>query len=112
MMGLIDDILGWKKGISQIQHLIYPILFSIPIIILSIVFDITQMYIPLIGNLNLGLVYAFIFVPVALTATTNALNLLAGFNGLEAGLGILIFLTISIFSLFFGNITLLIIGAG
>ncbi len=109
MMGLIDDILGWKKGISQIQHLIYPILFSIPIIILSIVFDITQMYIPLIGNLNLGLVYAFIFVPVALTATTNALNLLAGFNGLEAGLGILIFLTISIFSLFFGNITLLII---
>jgi len=29
VVGFIDDILGWKKGISQIQHFIYPIFFFI-----------------------------------------------------------------------------------
>jgi UDP-N-acetylglucosamine--dolichyl-phosphate N-acetylglucosaminephosphotransferase len=108
-VGFIDDILGWKKGISQIQHFIYPLVFSIPLIIYALIYEITTLYIPLLGVLNVGLVYAFILVPIAFTATTNLLNLLAGFNGLEAGMGIIIFLTISIFSIFQGNITLVII---
>ncbi len=108
-VGFIDDILGWKKGISQIQHFLYPIFFSIPMVIYALIYDITSIYIPLIGVLNVGLIYAFILIPIALTATSNALNLLAGFNGLEAGMGIIIFLTLSIFSLMSGNYTLLII---
>lgn len=109
IMGFIDDILGWKKGISQIQHFVYPIIFSIPIIIYGIIYQLESIYIPLLGTLNVGFVYSLIFIPVAITATTNAVNLLAGYNGFEAGMGIIIFLTISIFSLFLGNITLLII---
>lgn len=108
-VGFIDDILGWKKGISQLQHFLYPIFFSIPMVVYALVFKVTSIYIPIIGVLNVGLIYAFIFVPVALTATSNLLNLLAGFNGLESGMGIIIFLTISIFSLMQGNFTLLII---
>ncbi|MCK9544700.1 MAG: hypothetical protein M0R03_22000 [Novosphingobium sp.] len=108
-VGFIDDILGWKKGISQLQHFIYPLLFSIPLIIYALLHNISTLYVPLIGNLNVGLIYAFILVPIAFTATTNLLNILAGFNGLEAGMGIIIFLTISIFSIFLGNITLLLI---
>jgi UDP-N-acetylglucosamine--dolichyl-phosphate N-acetylglucosaminephosphotransferase len=44
-----------------------------------------------------------------MTAATNAFNLLAGFNGLEAGLSIIIFTTISFISFMQGNITLLIV---
>jgi UDP-N-acetylglucosamine--dolichyl-phosphate N-acetylglucosaminephosphotransferase len=108
-LGFIDDILGWKKGISQIQHFLMPIIFSIPMIVYALIFDVSSIYIPLIGILNVSFIYAFIFVPVAITATSNSLNLLAGYNGFEAGMGIIIFLTISIFSLFLGNFTLLII---
>ncbi len=108
-LGFIDDILGWKKGISQIQHFLMPIIFSIPMIIYAFIFGISSIYLPLFGVFNVGLIYAFIFVPVALTATSNSLNLLAGYNGFEAGMAIIIFLTISIFSLFQKNFTLLII---
>ncbi|HRT03443.1 MAG TPA: UDP-N-acetylglucosamine--dolichyl-phosphate N-acetylglucosaminephosphotransferase, partial [Candidatus Diapherotrites archaeon] len=54
-------------------------------------------------------IYAIVLVPIAITATTNAFNLLAGFNGVEAGMSIIIFITISIFALFKGNITLLLV---
>jgi len=109
IIGMIDDILGWKKGISQLQHFLYPLLFSVPMIVYALIYNLSSIYIPLFGTLNVGLVYVFILVPIAMTATTNVLNLLAGFNGLEAGMGIIIFLTISIFSLFLGNYTLLLI---
>jgi UDP-N-acetylglucosamine--dolichyl-phosphate N-acetylglucosaminephosphotransferase len=109
IIGFVDDILGWKKGISQIQHFIIPIIFSIPMVIYGILYNLNNLYIPLIGNLNVNLIYPFILIPIAITATTNAVNLLAGYNGFEAGIAIIIFLTISVFSLFLGNFTLLVI---
>jgi len=108
-IGFVDDVLGWKKGISQLQHFIYPILFSIPMIIFAIIYQINSIYIPYFGALQLGLIYAWILVPIAIDATTNSFNLLAGFNGLEAGLSIIIFSTIGIITFFRGEITLLII---
>ncbi|MDD3178095.1 MAG: hypothetical protein PHR26_01115 [Candidatus ainarchaeum sp.] len=108
-LGFIDDTLGWKKGISQFQHFLYPIIFSLPIILLTLFFGKTSFYIPLFGNLYIGVLYSFLLVPIAITATTNAFNLLAGYNGLEAGLGIIIFFTISIFTIFEQNFIILII---
>lgn len=109
IIGFVDDILGWKKGISQIQHFSLPIIFSIPMIIYGIIYSLNNLYIPLIGNINFNLFYPFILIPIAITATTNAVNLLAGYNGIEAGMGLIIFLTIAIFSLFLGSFTLLVI---
>ena len=45
----------------------------------------TSVFIPTIGNINLGLLYPLVAVPLAETASANFANLLAGFNGLEAG---------------------------
>ncbi|HOD89526.1 MAG TPA: hypothetical protein PKK56_00355 [archaeon] len=109
IIGILDDALGWKKGINQWQHFILPLLFSIPVIIYAISQNFNSIYIPFLGTLNVGYIYAIILVPIAITATTNAFNLLAGFNGMEAGMSIIIFITISIFALFKGNITLLLI---
>ena len=41
--------------------------------------------IPEIGSINLGLLYPLVAVPLAITTSANFSNLLAGFNGLEAG---------------------------
>ena len=108
-VGFIDDVLGWKKGISQLQHFIFPILFSIPMVLFALFYGINNLYIPFIGVVNLGLFFAWIFVPLVMTSATNAFNLLAGFNGLEAGLSIIIFSTISIIAFIQGQVTLLIV---
>lgn len=108
-LGLVDDILGWKKGISQIQHFLFPLLLSVPIIVYTILVGYSSIYVPIFGVVSVGVIYSWLFVPIALTATTNSFNLLAGYNGLETGLGIFIFLTISILAFFSNNFTLLII---
>ena len=109
-MGFLDDILGWKKGITQWQHFYFPMILSFPIIIYTIISNSTSIYFPAAGIIiNLGLIYSLVFVPIIITATTNSFNLLAGYNGLEAGLGVIIFSTIALFSLVLHNFTLSII---
>ncbi|MDA4126809.1 MAG: UDP-N-acetylglucosamine--dolichyl-phosphate N-acetylglucosaminephosphotransferase, partial [Thaumarchaeota archaeon] len=41
--------------------------------------------IPLLGSVHLGILYPLVAVPLAITTSANFSNLLAGFNGLEAG---------------------------
>jgi len=108
-LGFVDDALGWKKGISQIQHFLFPIIISVPIIIFTLFFGKTSLFIPFFGDIYIGVLYSWILVPIAITATTNAFNLLAGYNGFEAGIGIIIFLTISIFAILESNIIILLI---
>jgi UDP-N-acetylglucosamine--dolichyl-phosphate N-acetylglucosaminephosphotransferase len=42
-------------------------------------------FIPVVGTIELGLLYPLIATPLAVTTSANFANLLAGFNGLEAG---------------------------
>jgi len=44
-----------------------------------------SIFVPEIGSVNLGLLYPLVAVPLAITTSANFSNLLAGFNGLEAG---------------------------
>lgn len=81
MVGMIDDILG----LSQRTRTILPIVASLPIII--VLGGDRTMLIPLLGTVHLGMVYPLILVPIGFTAASNLVNLLAGFNGLEAGMG-------------------------
>lgn len=101
LLGIIDDFLGWKKGIRQHQHAILPIFASIPLIVaLS---NQTTIIIPFIGETYVGLLYPLLFVPLAITGATNAFNMLAGHNGLEAGLGSIIIATLTIFAFLTGE---------
>ncbi|MEI8364658.1 MAG: hypothetical protein WCF78_04355, partial [archaeon] len=49
-VGFVDDVLGWKKGISHVQHFVLPILFSVPMILFAIFYGINNLYIPFIGT--------------------------------------------------------------
>lgn len=108
-LGLTDDILGWKKGIRQWQHFVVPMIFSTPLIVYLLISGRSELFIPFIGVISVGIIYPLIMVPIAVTATTNVTNLLAGFNGLEVGMGIIIFFTISIFAVVQGSISIVII---
>jgi UDP-N-acetylglucosamine--dolichyl-phosphate N-acetylglucosaminephosphotransferase len=45
-----------------------------------------SVYFPVIGSVPFGILYPVLVVPVAVTASANFSNMLAGFNGLEAGI--------------------------
>lgn len=89
LLGIIDDLIGWKKGIRQYQHALIPIFAALPLMVLPQTIGNTGVDVPIIGFVNFGIVYALVLVPLAVTGASNAANMLAGLNGLEAGMGLL-----------------------
>jgi len=55
--------------------------------------------VPIFGEVNFGLLYPLLLVPLGITGASNATNMLAGLNGLEVGLGILIHGTVLVSAL-------------
>jgi len=92
ILGLIDDILGWKIGLKQYQKPLLVLLAALPIIVINAGNSIVS--IPFLGRIDIGLVYAFIFIPLFIVFFSNAFNMLAGYNGLEASLGSIILFTL------------------
>jgi len=64
----------------------------------------STMAIPLIGPVDFGILYPLLLIPLGIVGASNAVNMLAGFNGLEAGMGIVYCLGLGIFALV-NNIT-------
>jgi len=88
LIGLIDDILGWKIGLSKIQKPLLTLPAALPMVVVNAGHSTVD--IPLLGCVNLGILYPFLIVPIGIVGASNAFNMLAGYNGLEAGMGIII----------------------
>lgn len=67
-LGLVDDALGWKQGLSQRVKFVVAGLAAVPLLAVG----------------------APLWAPLAVTLSANGFNIMAGFNGLEAGLGLLV----------------------
>jgi len=88
-IGLVDDLLGWQKGgLSKRSRLILLLFASIPLIVINA--GRSQIGIPFVGSVDIGLLYPLILIPIGIVGATSTFNFLAGFNGLEAGQGILL----------------------
>ena len=88
-IGFIDDVLGWKTGLSQLQKVFLTIPIALPLTVLNV--DQSVMVLPFLGTIDLGLLYPLLIVPLGLIGATNGFNMIAGYNGLEAGMGLVIF---------------------
>ena len=91
IFAFIDDILGWKIGIKQWQKPIIILLAALPLAVVNSGQSIIALH--FIGLLNLGILFPIVLIPIAVTGTSNGFNMLAGYNGLEAGMGILLLTT-------------------
>ncbi len=107
-IGVIDDLIGWKKGIRQWQHALFPLFAALPLMAVQAGTDFFVL--PFFGAASIGIWYSLILVPIGVTGASNAFNMLAGFNGLEAGLGIIIVSTLSLIALMTGKTEALILG--
>ena len=97
LVGLIDDLFGWRKGgLSTRSRIILVLFAAIPLMVINA------------GSSNimgfeLGLLFPLIIIPLGIIGATTTYNFLAGFNGLEAGQGIIILTALSIVTYLTGN---------
>lgn len=110
-VGLLDDLnstqtkvrgfIEGKRGLKRWQKPLLTLFAAFPL--MAIMAGSSQVYLPLIGSVEFGIFYPLLFVPLAVVISSNAINMLGGFNGLEAGMGIVYTLSLGIFSLMIGN---------
>jgi UDP-N-acetylglucosamine--dolichyl-phosphate N-acetylglucosaminephosphotransferase len=109
IIGIADDLMGWRHGgLSRKSRIILCIFAAIPLIVINAGNSVIDL--PFIGIINLGLLYPLIFVPLGIVATSTTFNFLAGFNGLEAGQGIIIIAGLSLVAYITGSSWLAVIG--
>jgi UDP-N-acetylglucosamine--dolichyl-phosphate N-acetylglucosaminephosphotransferase len=68
-------------------------------------------YLPLIGTLDIGLLFPLVAVPLAVTSSANFSNMFAGFNGLESGIAVISLGTLTFLSAERGYSTIAMFGA-
>ena len=87
--GLVDDLLGWKNGGLSVRiRLLLAFAASVPLVVINA--GVHSMSVPFFGVVNFGILYPLVLIPFAVAGVSTTYNFLAGFNGLEAGQGILV----------------------
>jgi UDP-N-acetylglucosamine--dolichyl-phosphate N-acetylglucosaminephosphotransferase len=67
------------------------------------------MNIPFIGRVNFWVFYPMVLVPLGVTGAANAVNMLAGFNGLEVGMGLVAMGSLAVIAASLGATTSLVL---
>lgn len=104
-VGFMDDMLGWKVGITRRNKILLTIPICIPLVVINS--GESLMNIPVFGFVQFGILYPLVIVPIGVIGASNGYNMLAGFNGLEAGMGVIILSMLGFISCFVnGNLWL------
>jgi len=101
-IGIIDDLFGWHHGgLRKRARLILVFFAAIPLMVINA--GSSEIFIPFLGSVNLGIIYPLIFIPIGIVGATTTFNFLAGYNGLEAGQGILIISSLALVAFLTGS---------
>jgi UDP-N-acetylglucosamine--dolichyl-phosphate N-acetylglucosaminephosphotransferase len=101
VIGMIDDIFGWKIGLKQKHKVLLTIPAALPIMFINA--GHSTMFFPFFGELDLGILYPLVIIPLGIIGAANGFNMLAGYNGLEAGMGVIILSTLGGIAYLSGN---------
>ena len=106
-VGFIDDLLIKTKdessGLKQWQKPVLTLAAAIPLMVVNA--GASAMWLPLIGRTELGLFYPLILIPIGVIGAANMVNMLAGINGLETGMGIIYTGTLGLYAYVNGSET-------
>jgi UDP-N-acetylglucosamine--dolichyl-phosphate N-acetylglucosaminephosphotransferase len=113
-VGLLDDIGVKSKPVKTkegkdirfgLPQWVKPLItFPAAIPLMVVMAGDTTMSIPFFGNVDFGIFYPLILVPLGFVGASNVINMLAGFNGSEAGMGIVYMLSLGLYGLLHGSI--------
>ena len=96
-IGVFDDLFV----LSPLKKIVLLLVASIPLIITRSGNPFINL--PFFGSVSLGYFYFLVFIPLFFTVFANATNMLAGYNGLASGLGIISLVFLSIAALIIKN---------
>lgn len=106
-VGLLDDLnsvqvkvrgfIEGKRGLKRWQKPLLTLMAAFPL--MAIMAGTTEIILPVVGPIELGLLYPFLVVPVAIVVASNMVNMLGGFNGLEVGMALVYTFSLGLFSL-------------
>src|SRR3989344_3052078 len=95
LVGMFDDLGGLIKlrareftgnekriGLKQWQKPLLTFVAAIPL--MATMSGVSEMAVPFVGRVDFGIFYPLIFIPIGIVGASNATNMLAGINGLEA----------------------------
>lgn len=90
-VGFVDDSIIKRdreasSGLRPWHKILMALGAATPLIVINA--GTTVISVPFIGSVNFGIIYPLIIAPIIILFLANVTNILAGFNGLEAGLGL------------------------
>jgi UDP-N-acetylglucosamine--dolichyl-phosphate N-acetylglucosaminephosphotransferase len=100
LIGIFDDLFDMRQSVKAFL----PLAAAVPLIAVEMAGGNSAITIPFIGAIQFGILYPILLVPLAIAVCSNLTNMMAGFNGVEAGLGIVMFATLAIVAFLNGQV--------
>jgi UDP-N-acetylglucosamine--dolichyl-phosphate N-acetylglucosaminephosphotransferase len=85
-----------RVGFRQRHKFLLPLPAAVPLMVTQA--GISVISIPFFGPVDIGIFYPLFMIPLAIFGASNATNMLAGMNGLEAGLGIVLISSLGLYA--------------
>jgi len=101
MIGTIDTFLGWRRGLGRRLRTFLVLFSAIPLIVINAGRSVIE--VPFFGVVDLGILYPLVLIPLGVAGATTVYNFLAGYNGLEAGQGVIFLSALSAVAYFTGS---------
>ncbi len=96
IVGIVDDLTGWKKGLSRKIRIAIVVFAAIPLMVINAGES-------SILGINLGIFFPLIVIPLGIVGATTVYNTLAGYNGLETSQGMLLLGALAYITYITGN---------
>lgn len=106
VIGTYDDLFSMRQSIKAVL----PMAAALPLVAVSAAGS-TSVSIPFFGAFDFGFYYIFLIIPLGVTVASNLTNMLAGFNGMESGMGAVIFAASLVIALANGSTEMAMISA-
>ncbi len=102
-IGFMDDVIIHKSkdssiGLKQWQKPFLTLIAAIPLVVINA--GTSKISVPLFGLIDFGLLYPLLLIPIGVVGASNMVNMLAGINGLETGMGIIYFAMLGLYAYF------------
>lgn len=91
-VGFVDDLViksnhETSSGLKQWQKPLLTLAAAVPLMVVGA--GHTTMGIPFIGEVDFGLIYPLVIIPLGVVGAANMVNMLGGLNGVETGMGLI-----------------------
>tara|TARA_Y100000310_G_C20697615_1_gene826808 strand:- start:1060 stop:2067 length:1008 start_codon:yes stop_codon:yes gene_type:complete len=101
LVGFLDDIIINRSkerstGLRQWQKPLLTLTAAVPLMVTNA--GTSSMSLPFFGEIKLGIIYPLILIPIGFVGAANMVNMFAGFNGLEVGMGITYIFSLGLFA--------------